>query len=85
MDIRAVSFLGGHLDGLAHEESSILGAYLLSSIGLYNAYQMYNIQIQHWTSEKACTLVTLVQAGQACAAPLILCLICLCMYQVCGA
>ncbi len=42
MDIRAVSFLGGHLDGLAHEESSILGAYLPSSNSRYNVYQMQN-------------------------------------------
>ncbi len=40
MDIRAVSFLGCHLDGLAHEESSILGAYLPSSNGRYIVYQM---------------------------------------------
>lgn len=43
MDIRAVSFLGGHLDGLAHEESSILGAYLPSSNGYCNVYQMQNM------------------------------------------
>ena len=43
MDIRAVSFLGGHLDGLAHEESSILGAYLPLSNGYCNVYQMQNM------------------------------------------
>jgi len=46
MNIRAVSFLGGHLDGLAHKESSVLGAYLPSSKGLCIVYQMQNIQIQ---------------------------------------